>query len=130
MRVTMLSKLHLLYSLTQFSKSHWLCILKLLTRMHTPNRNTGKQFCKTMMTVYHIWNHLLHELFHCLALKNNNKKINKTLYFGDRICKICIRENWFKKVTTVTMSTHFPYFVIHTLPNLVHLFWSYIKQNM
>ena len=114
MRVTMFSTLHLLYSLTQFSKSHWLCILQLLTCMCIPNRNTGKQFCKALMTVYHFWNHLLHELFHGFALKNYNNKINKILCFGDRAYKICIREKWFRKVTTVTMSTHFPCFVIHT----------------
>lgn len=108
MRVTMISTLHLLYSLTQFFKAHWLCILQVLTCMCIPNRNTGKQFCKTLMTVYHILNHLLHELFYCLTLKNYNKEINKTPCFGDRICEICIRENWFRKVTTVTMSTHFP----------------------
>jgi hypothetical protein len=75
------------------------------------------------MTVYYIWNHLLHELFHCLALKNYNKetdplnaelssichllalleahhiihisriRVDKTLCFGDKIHEICITEN-------------------------------------
>lgn len=114
MRVTVLSTLHLLYSLTQFSKAHWLRTLQPLMCMFIPNRNSGKQFCKALMTVYHIWNHLLHELFHGFALKNYNNKINITLCFGDRTYKTCFRENWFRKVTTVTMSTHFPCFVIHT----------------
>lgn len=82
MKVTLLSTLHLLYSLTQFSKSQLLHIHQLLMCMCIPKRNTGTQFCKTLMTVCHICNHLLHELFHCLTLKNNNKKLIKHYALG------------------------------------------------
>jgi len=57
MRVTMLSTLHLLYSLTQFFKAHWLCILQLLTCMCKPNRNSSVRLwwqCITFEIIYFI----------------------------------------------------------------------------